>query len=249
MGVVLTLALAACGGDDDSGDTTTAGGAATETAATAPAPTATPPEVQLGVKLDPEQVGTADQPRPVKIAVDLRITPSADAVEGDVSPVRAVDLAIPPGVLFRSEELSACADDTLADEGPTGCPQASRIGGGTIDATAGTLEVDGQATAVYGGDDRVLLWVEIANPVAVGEAIAGRLEEQPDGGYRLALQVPEALQDVAGLPVALDRLRVSLGRGGALATTGCPDGGLPFSARLDLLGDLEAEAAATADCR
>lgn len=248
-GVVLALVFSACGGDDDSGDTTTAGGGATETAATTPAPTAASPEVRLGVKLTPEQAGTPDRPQAVRIAVDLRIEPSADAAEGDVSPVRAVDLAIPPGVLFRAEELSACAEDTLADEGPSGCPKASRIGSGTIDASAGDLEVEGQATAVYGGDDRVLLWVEIANPVSVAEAISGRLEEQPDGGYRLALQVPEALQDVAGLPVALDRLRVSLGRGGALATTACSDGGLPFSARLDLVGDLTAEAATTAVCR
>ncbi len=234
-----TVALAACGGDDE--PTTTAGPAATT------APTAVvPPEARLTVELDPEQVGTEGLPRATRIAVDLQIEPASP---DDVPPpVRAVELEIPAGVLFRPDELTACSVETLDAEGPDGCPKGSRIGTGTVGARAGTVEVEGQATAVYGGGDRVLLWVAIANPVSVGAAITGRLEVQSAGGYRLALEVPPALQEVAGLPVALDRLRVSLGRDGALATTACPDGGLPFAARFDL-GDATSEASATATCR
>lgn len=239
--VVIATALAACGGDDDDSAPAT-----TTTAEAPPAAAAAPPTADLTVSLDPEQTGTSDSPAPVRIAVDLKIT----AADPDDTPtVRGVDLTIPEGVDFRAEELEACSVETLEADGPSGCPQAARIGTGTITARAGTIEVEGEATAIYGGDDRIALWVSIANPVSVGAAIVGQLEEQSDGGYRMALQVPEDLQNVAGLPVALDRLRFSLGRGGALATTGCPDGGLPFAAQLDVGGDAPVEATATADCR
>lgn len=238
------MAITACGGDDGDSDTSTP---STTSAASATAPPAVvPPEARLTVKLDPEQVGTDDRPERVKIAVDLRMEPSTP--DDQAPPVEAVELEIPAGVLFRSEELESCAPETLDAEGVAACPKGSRIGSGTINARAGTVEVEGRTTAVYGGDDRVQLWVEIANPVSVASAITGRLESQSGGGYRLALQVPTDLQDVAGLPVTLDRLRVSLGRGGALATTACPDAGLPFAARLSL-GDVTSEADAIAVCR
>jgi len=238
--IVAALALSACGGDDEEPTASTA----TPTA-TAPAATSAP-DARLAVKLDPEQVGTEQRPQAVRIAVDLRMAPTVP--DDQMPPVEAVELEIPPGVLFRPDELEACAPEKLEDQGPTGCPKASRIGSGTVGAHAGTIDVEGKATAVYGGDDRVLLWVSIVNPVSVGAAISGRLESQPAGGYRLALRVPADLQEVAGIPVALSRMRVTLGRGGALATTTCPDGGLPFAARL-ALGDVASEANAIATCR
>lgn len=243
--LVLAGSLAACGGDDDPepAATTTAPPAAT---ATAPAPSDAP-DAELTVQLTPERVGSEDRPQPVRIAVDLRMEPPAP--DAETTPVQTVTLTIPAGVAFQPDELEACDEATLTDAGPDGCPRASRIGGGTVSASAGDVQVEGEATAIYGGDDRVLLWVQIANPVSVGAAIAGTLEEQSEGGYRLALEVPADLQDVAGLPVALDRLQVSLGRGTALATTACPERGLPFFAQLSLAGDREVPAATTADCR
>ncbi|MFA4928862.1 MAG: hypothetical protein WC558_10120 [Patulibacter sp.] len=243
-GMALALVLSACGGDDDSEPTTTAAAPPVSTEA---APAAEAPDANLAVKLTPERVGTEDRPQAVRIAVDLRMEPPAE--DAEVAPVQTVTLTIPDGVAFRPDDLKACEEQTLADEGPSGCPDASQFGRGTVSARAGTIQVEGQATAVYGGDDRVLLWVAIANPVSVGAAIEGKLEEQPEGGYRLALEVPADLQDVAGLPVALDRLRVTLGRGDALATTACPDRGLPFFAQLTLAGDTVVPAATTADCR
>lgn len=234
------VALSACGGDDAQPATSTSASTVTAPAA------AGAPDTRLAVKIDPDRVGTAERPQPVRIAVDLRMEP---ATPGDpVPPVQAVELEIPSGVLFRSDELESCAPATLDAEGPAGCADGSRIGSGTVNARAGTVEVAGRATAVYGGDDRVLLWVEITNPVTVGATISGRLEPQSSGGYRLALRVPADLQDVAGMAVGLSRLRVSLGRGGALAATACPDDGLPFAARLDL-GDVTSEARAIATCR
>jgi hypothetical protein len=263
-GIALALALSACGGGE-SDPATTSG-----TNETAPA--AGSSTMQLNVKLDPEETGTADRPRPVRVAVDVRIQGgealggeavgqgaagggSADPDEGeragevDDPPVRAVDLEIPPGVVFRPDELTACAAGTLAAEGPTGCPDASRLGTGTVQAGSGTIDVEGEATAIYRGDDRVALWVEIANPVSVGEAIEGRIESRSGGGYRLGLAVPAALQEIAGLPVSLERINVSLGRGGALATTACPEGGLPFRARFGLTDGRSIEGATRAACQ
>lgn len=244
VALVLCGALAACGGDDEPEPAVTTA-APTASTATAPA-SGDVPDAELAVKLTPDQVGTKDRPQPVKIAVDLRMEARDDA---EPAPVQTVVLTIPDGVAFRPDDLQVCAPETLEAKGPTGCPDASRIGRGTVSARAGTIEVEGQATALYGGDDRVLLWVQISNPVTVGATIEGQLEEQSEGGYRLTLEVPADLQDVAGLPVALDRLRVSLGRGGALATTACPERGLPFFAQLNLAGDLVVPAATTAACR
>lgn len=265
--LALALSLTACGGDDD--ESTSPTGAST-TAVELP-PDGAASNVRLRVALDPEQTGTVERPSAVRIAVDMQMQGSQDsgeavgqsasgggsadpddaarAGEADDPPVRAVDLEIPAGVVFQSDELEACAADTLAEEGPDGCPRDSRIGTGTITAASGTIDVEGQATAVYRGDDRVALWVQIANPVSVGEAIEGQLEPQSRGGYRLKLAVPESLQEVAGLPVSLQRLQVRLGRGAALATTDCPDGGLPFAARMDLGDGVTAEGAAKATCR
>lgn len=244
--IVVAMALSACGGDDADPATTTTASAPAAPTSTAP-PNGEVPDAKLAVTLTPEQVGTKDRPQPVKIGVDLRMDPLA--ADAEAAPVQTVVLTIPDGVAFRPDDLKACTPETLDAEGPSGCPSGSRIGSGTVSAGAGTIEVEGQATALYGGDDRVLLWVQIANPVSVGAAIVGKLVEQPEGGYRLTLEIPGELQDVAGLPVALGRLQVSLGRGGALATTACPERGLPFFAQLTLAGDVVVPAATTAACR
>jgi hypothetical protein len=242
---MLSGARAACGGDDEP-ETAATSAAPTTSTGTAPA-TDEAPDAELAVTLTPDEVGTKDRPQPVKIGVDLRMEPLAD--DAEAAPVQTVVLTIPDGVAFRPDDLQACAPETLDAAGPSGCPSGSRIGSGTVSAGAGTIEVEGRATALYGGDDRVLLWVQIANPVSVGAAIDGTLDEQPDGGYRLTLEIPGELQDVAGLPVALRRLQVSLGRGGALATTACPERGLPFFAQLTLAGGVVVPAATTAACR
>lgn len=243
--LTVTAALAACGGGGDDGEKSAS--PATTTAPATTAPPAAKPDVKLNasVVLKPAKVGTPEQPQPVQVAVDLRVrTP----VDSDPVSATGVELTIPSGVVFRPGSMPVCTPEALDAEGPSGCPRGAQLGTGTVRAAADTNTVEGDVTAFFGGDDRVLLRVEISNPVIVGATIAGRLVEQSDGGYQLGLEIPKELQQVAGLPIVLDRLRLTLGRGDVLATTACPDGGLPFAARLAFTGDVKADTKATAEC-
>lgn len=243
--IVGVLLLASCGGGDETSEHGV-GDAATAPTSTAAAPAPSAAEVGLDAKvtITPERVGTADRPEPVRMAVDLRVRSDDEA-----GPVQNVALTVPSGVRFQPDGVPECSAAVLDQDGPEACPRGSRIGTGTVSAGAEGFSVEGAVTVFFGGDDRIALWVSIDNPVVVGVPIAGRLVEQSEGGYRLALEIPSELQDVAGVPVALERLRLSLNRGGVFATTDCPDGGLPFAATLGFDGGASAETKVAAACR
>jgi hypothetical protein len=48
-------------------------------------------------------------------------------------------------------------------------------------------------------------------------------------GYTLTTAVPKNLQLVAGIPVELTNLTVTVGHGAIIATTGCPGGKWPYT--------------------
>jgi hypothetical protein len=68
--------------------------------------------------------------------------------------------------------------------------------------------------------------------VRVVDVIEGALKPLDGGRTRLVLTIPQSLQVVAGVPIALRELRLHAGYETWLATTSCPsDGRWPYSGK------------------
>lgn len=179
--------------------------------------------LEVDVEVEPAKPGTSDRPQGVRL--ELRLALGAPrAVEPPL--LKEAEIRFPVGSRYGGGELPACAEATLDRGGPEACPPDSVTGTGTLKARADTAAAPGRITVVNGGAERLFFWTEIDRPVRVAAPIVGTVSEESDPwAYRLRLTVPRELQLVAGVPIALQEIRVSAGSGRWLSTTSCPDDG------------------------
>jgi hypothetical protein len=136
----------------------------------------------------------------------------------------------PKGSLWQGAKYPTCSKATLNSKGPKGCPSTSIIGSGTGTAYADTTLTHPKITVVNGGAKTIYFYTVLNNPARVQEPVVGNIK--PAGGkygYTLTTAVPKNLQLVAGIPVELTNLTVTVGHGAIIATTGCPGGKWPYT--------------------
>jgi hypothetical protein len=126
---------------------------------------------------------------------------------GSVPPVSAVNVYLPKGVKLHQSGFGSCAEATLKNVGPSGCPKssvASPIGSVLGEVTFGTERVPETATlqAFFGPAGSVLFYTQGSTPVSLEIVSTGRFVRS-SGKYSWELKtlVPP-VATVPGAPLA-----------------------------------------------
>jgi hypothetical protein len=192
----------------------------------APTIAQTSPQTTLTVTptVSPNKAGTKQKPQGVKLSFKLHWETPGD-LEKPV--IKSSDVFFPKGSLYNGAKYPKCTEAKLNNGGLAACPPKSIMGKGTGDAFADQVITHPDITVVNGGANKVFLWTILKNPARVQKAVPGTITKQSGKwAYKLHLTVPEALQIVAGVPIALRDLTVTSGGKSYakdwLATTSCP---------------------------
>jgi hypothetical protein len=203
--------------------------------------------LSLEVDLDPNDAGSEDKPRRVTLDLALRLG-APRAAEPPL--LRTADVLMPEGIRYAGGRFPSCERRALERSGPEGCPRGSIMGEGALVARADTAPARGRITVVNGGADQLYFHTVLTNPLRTEAPMVGTITPaEAPWAYRLRLQVPEELQIVAGIPIAVRELRVTAGRDGWLSTTSCPDDSTwDFEGTAHFAGGGRAVRTATVDC-
>ena len=105
------------------------------------------------------------------------------------------------------------------------------MGSATGSAYADDVITHPKVTFVNGGAKNICFYTVLTNPARVRTCVPGKITKlsgDPKWGYRLKVTVPEVLQVVAGVPIALRDLQWTAGgkpwAKDWIATTACPKG-------------------------
>jgi hypothetical protein len=192
------------------------------TASVAQAPVTT---VTVSPKVMPNKAGTKKNPQGVKLNGSIKWESEA-GVEPPI--VTAFDILLTKYGRFNGGKYPKCSQALLNRRGPSACPKKSIMGSATGEAFADDVITRPKVTFVNGGARDICFYTVLTNPARVQTCVPGKLTKinHPKWGYRLKITVPEVLQVVAGVPIALRSIRwESGGRPWAkdwIVTTGCP---------------------------
>jgi hypothetical protein len=166
-------------------------------------------------------LGSTVRADPKSVAVSLRLRQPADA-DPPVARTAQLDLAgVGP---WRGGALPSCAAATIKAHGAEGCPRGSILGGGQATGKADTSTTVGTITIINGGGDRILLATTVRNPAYAKSVSTGTVVRQGDG-VRISVAFAKDLQVIAGVPVGLQELQLTLDRRAVLGTRRCPAAG------------------------
>jgi hypothetical protein len=187
--------------------------------------------------VSPNKAGTKKKPQGVTLTAKLHLETPGDLEKPIMT---SGDAYFPPGSLYNGAKYPKCTEAKLNAGGLAACPPKSIMGKGSGDAIADTVITHPSVTVVNGGGNKILFWTILTNPARVQKVVPGTITKQSGKwAYKLHFTVPKALQIVAGVPIALRDLSLTMG-GKAyakdwLATTSCPaNKKWPFSATLQL---------------
>jgi hypothetical protein len=152
------------------------------------------------------------------VAVTLRLRQPADA---DPPVARTAQLDLTGVGPWRGGAIPSCSDATVKARGADGCPRASVLGQGEAIGAADTSKTVGAITILNGGGDRILLATTVRNPAYVKSVSAGTIVTKGDG-VRISIAFAKDLQVIAGVPVGLQQLQLTLDRRAVLGTRRCP---------------------------
>jgi hypothetical protein len=185
--------------------------------------TAQAPDIELKVdaQVIPNKAGTPKSPQGVKIRASVEILYPAGY---DPQPFDHGYMLFPKGSLYNGDDYPKCSKRLLDRKGPTACPKGSFMGDITGDAYADNVITHPRIKVFNGGAKLALAHVTLYHPALVKETIKVRIAKlsHPKWRYKVSASVPESLQIVAGIPIAVKELHGTIGRGKWLATTFCP---------------------------
>lgn len=202
-------------------------------------------------KVSPNKAGTKRHPRGVKLRVKVHWETPADQEKPVVA---SADAFFPKGSLYNGRKYPKCAESKLARDGLSACPKKSIMGTGTATAYADTVLTHPKITVVNGGAKKVYLFTVLTNPARVRAPVVGTITKlRGKWAYKLHLEVPESLQVVVGIPIALRDFSVTAGgkrwAKDWLATTGCVGGKWPFKGETFYAGGGSGQFASSVRCR
>jgi len=182
------------------------------------------------VSVSPSKAGTKKKPRGVKLTFSAHWETGADV---DKPVVQTADVLFPKGSLYNGAKYAKCAQSVMERGSVSDCPPKSIMGTGSGTAYADTVLTTPKITVVNGGGSKVFLFTVLTNPARVAKPVPGTITKMSGKwAYKLHLVVPQSLQVVAGVPIALRDIKiVSGGKSYAkdwLATTACSGGKYPF---------------------
>ncbi|MGH2762109.1 MAG: hypothetical protein ACRDL0_04645 [Thermoleophilaceae bacterium] len=182
-------------------------------------------EITVKTKVSPNKAGTKKKPR----GVTLSGTVTWDSEEGFEPPIiTGARVLFPKGSLYNGRKYPKCSVAQLNRNGLGGCPRKSIMGKARAVAFADTEITRPKVTIVNGGARRVCLYTVMNNPARVRACVPGKIKKlrSRKWKYQLTLRVPEVLQVVAGIPIALRKFTYKAGgkrwAKDWLATTSCP---------------------------
>lgn len=185
------------------------------------------PNVTLSPTISPNKAGTTAHPQGVKLTTKIHWQSLGAASQPIVTHFLVL---FPKGSLYNGARYPKCSEGKLNSVGPSGCPAGSIMGSGTGNAYADTVITHPQITVVNGGSKIIYFYTVLNNPARVQQPVVGRITKSSGKwAYSLSVSVPQDLQVVAGVPIELTFLKVTVGKGSYLATTRCSGGHWPFS--------------------
>jgi hypothetical protein len=184
-------------------------------------------KVTVSAKVTPANAGTPANPQGVKLSGNIRWE-SEEGIEPPI--VTAFDILLPKQGKWRGANYAKCAQSLVNRRGPGACPKESIVGSATGEAWADDVITRPKVTFVNGGAKSICFYTVLTNPARVQTCVPGRISKlnHPKWGYRLKITVPQVLQVVAGVPIALRSIKFSGGgtrqAKDLIVTTGCPKG-------------------------
>jgi hypothetical protein len=189
---------------------------------------------RLGGKITPVLRAFPKQPQPAALTVSLGFT--GDDGQRPSVLQRAV-IQFPYGSQLNSKLFPSCDPKALADKGIKGCPKGSRIGGGTAVGTAADIREVIKVSLFNGAKGKsIVFYLQGTDPVILNVPWASPLEQYSGGlwNFKLTVDVPESLQRIVGLDVAIEDFTVKVDgtrrvhgrKRGYIETLICPPGAL-----------------------
>jgi hypothetical protein len=182
--------------------------------------------VTVDSNVTPNRAGTPKKPQGVKLSGQIRWQ-SEEGVEPPI--VTAFDIFISKGGVYNGAKYAKCSAAVANRNGPQACPKKSIMGSARGTAFADLEITRPRVTIINGGARNICFYTVLTNPARVETCVPGKvtkLSGNQKWGYRLQIRVPEVLQVVAGVPIALREINFEAGgRNWAkdwIATTSCP---------------------------
>jgi hypothetical protein len=181
--------------------------------------------VTVDANVSPNKAGTKKKPQGVTLSGQISWQSEA-GVEPPI--VTAFDILISKGGVFNGGKYPKCAAALINRRGPSACPKESIMGSATGEAWADDVITRPKVTFVNGGAKNICFYTVLTNPARVQTCVPGKVTKlnHPKWGYRVKITVPEVLQVVAGVPIALRKITWKAGgkrwAKDWIATTSCP---------------------------
>ena len=154
--------------------------------------------------VSPSNAGTPQNPKNTTLGFDVTLDKPGTTVE-------FIDLGLPRGLKISGKGLKRCSVNTLATQGPSGCPAGSKAGP-TGDATATLGTGPGASQLVFTVSPFVLdsntLVFYVASEAGTGIAVQSPITGEITGkGRKLRIRIPQELrQPVPGVDASLTSL-------------------------------------------
>lgn len=198
-------------------------------------------DISAKVQVSSHKAGTKQRPKGVAVSGTARIVTEPGF---DPPIVTGVDIYFSPGFNWNGSDYVKCSKRVLDAKGPKGCPKESIMGDAVATARADTVKTAIDVVFVNAGtDDRLYAYATLENPARVQETIV--IETTTLKGrwrYKDTIRVPKSLQVVAGVPIQVTGMKLSLGgkpyARNFITTTSCPKGGWRYQAKAHYLYDL-----------
>jgi len=163
------------------------------------------PEATFSAKVSPKDAGTKRKPKNTTLNFNVTLDKPGTTVE-------FIDLALPRSLKISGKGLKRCSVDTLAAEGPSGCPSGSKAGPpGTATALLGPAgpsqqELHFVVTPFVLDSNTLVIYVasDTGSGIAVQSPITGEITGK---GRKLRIRIPlELRQPVPGVDASLTSL-------------------------------------------
>ncbi|WP_320672563.1 hypothetical protein [Patulibacter defluvii] len=175
------------------------------------------------VQVSPNKAGTKKKPRAVK---KLTVGARVNVAEGQKRPViNRIKVLFPKGSVWNGAKYPKCSLSQLSSSAdfPTSKCGKAVFGKGKANALADTDPTVASIRVVNGGAKNIYFYTSLDNPAVVRAPAPGKLTKKSGKwAYELDVTIPDELQIVGGVPIAVTDLAVTAGKGSILATSSCP---------------------------